>query len=148
MMARPILGTRPSGKTSEEAHGHGREIERERSGGYLLNRRRSTVNGGGLQRLRRGISAAWPHESKGRTEGNEGGGSGLYSHGHGALNPWLKHANSWAKFSDAFPKGRTGVTSCDVIIFFLFFFFPFLLIHIAYNFCFRHQKSMKPIALV
>ena len=60
------------------------------------------MNGGGIPRLRRGISAAWPHESKGKTEGNEGGGFGLYSHGLGAARHGLNGEQSGAESTGVF----------------------------------------------
>ena len=59
--------------------------------------------------------------NRGEGEGFRRGEGGLYSHGYGQGFKILNRCNLGAESSDVFPKGRTGVTSCDVIFLFLFF---------------------------
>ena len=76
--------------------------------------------------------------NQGEREGKEGGGHRLYSHGHGQGLKGFNREQSRAESS-----GKNGLTSCWRKHFFLFFFLIILLNHIAYNFCFIHQKNVK-----
>ena len=80
------------------------------------------------------------------TEGKRGRGSGLYSHGIGAVNHPLNRAQSGELIHGQFPNGEE---QGDVILrqqFFFFFLLFFLLNLLANIFCFRLQKNANLIS--